>query len=85
MRKKESERAAKRKVTFLWYLLPVFMGAIGGLIGYFVLRKKDKWMAKRLLMWGMIFTIMSLVFQSLWGTFSATDIAEVTKITQTFP
>lgn len=74
-------RRKKRKSSLLWYLLPILLGIIGGLIGYFFLRGRDKLMAERLLIWGIIFTVLGIVLQSIWITFGFTDVAEVTKST----
>jgi H+/Cl- antiporter ClcA len=37
-----------------WYLLPIFLGIIGGLIGFFVLRKDSPKMARNCLIIGII-------------------------------
>lgn len=38
-----------RKRSAAWYLLPIFIGAIGGIIGYFAVRHDDPSLAKKLL------------------------------------
>jgi len=43
-----------RKDTILWYLLPVLLSFIGGIIIYFVFRKKNPFLAK----WGLIVGVM---------------------------
>ncbi len=44
-----------------WYLLPIFLGIIGGLIMYFVLRRDDTRMAQNGLLLGVILFIASIV------------------------
>lgn len=39
----------RRKRSAAWYLLPIFVGVIGGIIGYFAVRHDDPTLAKRLL------------------------------------
>ena len=40
-----------------WYLLPVFLGIIGGLIAYMILKKDDSQKAKKALLIGLITSI----------------------------
>lgn len=44
----------QRKRSALWYLLPIFLGIVGGVIGYFAVRNDDPVMAKRILILGAI-------------------------------
>jgi hypothetical protein len=46
------------KPSKAWYLLPVFLGLIGGLLGYFLLKNKDGKMAKRILIVGIIVSVI---------------------------
>lgn len=32
---------AKKRESLLWFLLPIFLGWIGGVLGYFLVRGKD--------------------------------------------
>lgn len=45
----------------LWYLLPLFLGIIGGLLGYFILKDRDKSMAKNILIFGAIWMVVILI------------------------
>jgi signal peptidase I len=48
-----------------WYLLPVFLGIIGGVIAYFILKNSDKNKAERAIIIGIIFSIpMCILFTS---------------------
>lgn len=47
-----------KKSSRLWYLAPVFLGLVGGVIAYFILRKDDHKLAKRCLLVGILFTII---------------------------
>jgi len=44
-----------------WYLLPFFLGIIGGLIAYLVVKDDDKELAKYCLYLGIIMTIVSII------------------------
>jgi hypothetical protein len=54
-----------RKRSSAWYLLPIFLGIIGGIIGYFVIRHDNPNFAKRLLYVGIgisaVWIIISVV------------------------
>ncbi|MDX1440946.1 MAG: hypothetical protein R3237_00620 [Nitrosopumilaceae archaeon] len=45
-----------------WYLLPIFMGVIGGLITWFALKNDDRKLAKNCLILGIILDSIHLVF-----------------------
>ncbi len=44
-----------------WYVLPIFLGWIGGLIAYFILRRDDPRKAKNCLYLGIILGIVGLI------------------------
>lgn len=46
----------KKSVSKIWYLLPIFMGIIGGVIMFVTLRKEDMEEAKTGLVLGIIVT-----------------------------
>jgi uncharacterized membrane protein YeaQ/YmgE (transglycosylase-associated protein family) len=52
----------------LWYLLPIFLGLIGGIIAYFVLRKDDPKKAKNCLYLGIILAIIGIFLNILLAT-----------------
>jgi len=45
----------------LWYLLPIFVGIIGGVIAYFVIKDDDPSKAKNCLWLGIILTVIDVV------------------------
>jgi uncharacterized membrane protein YeaQ/YmgE (transglycosylase-associated protein family) len=49
----------------LWFLLPIFLGLIGGLIAFFILRQDDPSKAKNCLYLGIILAIIGLMFNIL--------------------
>ena len=49
----------KRRSNF-WFLLPIFLGLIGGIIAYFVLRQDDPSKAKNCLYLGIVLAIIGL-------------------------
>ncbi|MCV0372508.1 MAG: hypothetical protein COW27_04970 [Nitrosopumilales archaeon CG15_BIG_FIL_POST_REV_8_21_14_020_37_12] len=51
-----------------WYLLPIFLGLIGGVIAYFVLRNDDPKKAKNCLYLGIILAIIGIFFNILIAT-----------------
>lgn len=56
MTSEEHEKSSK-----LWYLIPIFLGIIGGLIAYLILKKDDSKLAKRCLIVGILTTIIPMI------------------------
>jgi LytS/YehU family sensor histidine kinase len=56
-----TELKSEKRTTKWWYLLPIFVGVAGGLIVFFVLRKKDAGMAKIALFLGIILEAVHIV------------------------
>lgn len=54
----------KRRSNF-WFLLPIFLGLIGGIIAYFVLRQDDPRKAKNCLYLGIVLAIIGLLLNVL--------------------
>jgi len=46
-----------------WYLLPIFLGIIGGIIAYFALRNDDREKAKKCLYLGLILGAIGIFFR----------------------
>ena len=46
-----------------WYLLPILMGIIGGIIMYFVIKNEEPDMAKNGLILGVLLTVVGLALQ----------------------
>ncbi len=44
-----------------WYLLPIFLGVVGGIIGYFVIRHDDPKKAKNCVYLGAALTAVHIV------------------------
>jgi H+/Cl- antiporter ClcA len=57
----ENKEAITSQPSIRWYIIPVFLGIIGGLIGYFAVRRRDEEMADNLLLVGLL-TTPALVF-----------------------
>lgn len=57
-----------------WFLLPIFLGLIGGVIAYFVLRNSDPPKAKNCLYLGVILGVLGIIFNLFVASeFSAID------------
>lgn len=54
----------KRRSSF-WFLLPIFLGLIGGVIAYFVLRQDDPKKAKNCLYLGIVLAIIGMLLNIL--------------------
>ena len=51
-----------------WYLLPIFLGIIGGIIAYFALRRDDREKAKKCMYLGLILLAVGIILDiSLTG------------------
>jgi hypothetical protein len=57
--------ATKKRPSKAWYLLPIFLSIIGGLIMFFVLRNDDRQMAKNGLILGIILTVAGIVISMI--------------------
>ena len=52
-----------------WYLAPIFIGLIGGIIAYFAIRRDDPQKAKKCLWVGIILTAINVIINiSLFST-----------------
>lgn len=60
-----------------WYVLPIFLGWIGGLIAYFILLRDDPRKAKNCLYLGIILGIIGLILNII-------IIAQMPEFTPTF-
>jgi len=44
-----------------WYLVPIFLGIIGGIIAYFALRNDDRQKAKKCLYIGLVLFVIGII------------------------
>ena len=51
----------ERQRSNWWYLLPIFLGIIGGIIAYFAIRKDDREKAKKCIYLGLILLAVGIV------------------------
>ncbi len=51
----------ERKKSNLWFLLPILLGLIGGIIAFFVLRRDDPRKAKNCLYLGIVLFVIGIV------------------------
>ena len=55
------KKSTTKKTSNFWYLLPIFLGIIGGVIAYFVLRNSDSRKARNCLLIGIAILILGIV------------------------
>ena len=55
----------ERPRSNFWFLLPIFLGLIGGIIAYFVLRQNDPKKAKNCLYLGIVLAIIGIMINML--------------------
>ncbi|QUC65376.1 hypothetical protein NsoK4_03790 [Nitrosopumilus sp. K4] len=51
-----------------WFLLPIFLGLIGGVIAYFILRNEDPKKAKNCLYLGIVLAVIGIFMNILIAT-----------------
>lgn len=61
--KNQASRKEEKKVSWAWWLLPIFLALLGGLIAWAAVRKEDPKLAGRILMLGV--TITALLFWAI--------------------
>jgi H+/Cl- antiporter ClcA len=69
-----------RKRSAAWYLLPIFVGVIGGIIGYFAVRHDDPSLAKKLLYVGIGITATGIIITVVGGFFMPDEFYSVPSI-----
>ena len=56
-----------------WYLVPIFLGLIGGIVAYFALRNDDRGKAKNCLFLGIILGVIGIIVNLLFLTTGITE------------
>ena len=56
-----------------WYLVPIFLGLIGGIVAYFALRNDDRRKAKDCLFLGIILGVLGITVNLLFLTSGITE------------
>ncbi len=56
-----------------WYLLPILFGLLGGIAAYFLLRKRNNKVAKRMIIVGIVMIPVNLVINPLLGIILGTE------------
>ena len=67
----------ERERSNWWFILPIFLGLIGGVIAYFILRHDDPKKAKNCLYLGIVLAVIGIVFNLIFGV-------QLTEIDQEF-
>jgi uncharacterized membrane protein len=60
--------STEKRRSGLWYLLPIFVGIIGGVIAWFVIKDDDPKKAKNCLWLGIILLIIDIVVGGLYAS-----------------
>ena len=58
---------SKSEPSAWWYLVPIFFGIIGGIIGYYAIIGRNKRMAKSLLIVGIASTVIIVFLKILFA------------------
>jgi len=58
LRQPETPSEPKEKTSAWWWLLPFFLGIIGGVVGYVVLESRNRRRATRILIFGVVWTVV---------------------------
>lgn len=64
-------RQTPGKTSGAWWLMPIFLGWLGGLVAWLIVRESDKSKAKRLLWLGIILTIVWIIISILFSVLAA--------------
>ncbi len=56
-----------------WYLVPIFLGIIGGVVAYFALRNDDRQKAKKCLYLGIILGSIGIFFEVLFAVIATEE------------
>jgi len=69
-----------RRRSAAWYLLPIFIGVIGGIIGYFAVRHDDPGLAKKLLYVGIGITATGIIISAVASLFVPDDFYSLPSV-----
>ena len=81
----------KENVSAAWWLLPIFLAWIGGIVGYFALKDRNRSTATHILIFGIIWTflggvVLFVILAIIIGLFvTAHTFTSVTTFTSTLP
>lgn len=67
-----------KKRSGAWYLLPIFIGIIGGIIAFVVIKNNDPLKGKYCLIIGAVFTIVGIIINQMFPDVAV--IADMIKI-----
>ena len=71
-----SEEPIKKGRSGAWYLLPIFLTIIGGVIAYFVIKEDDPKKAKNCLYLGIVLTAIGIGFTVVSGVMIASEMKD---------
>jgi hypothetical protein len=73
----------REPVSAAWWLLPLFLAFIGGIIGYFALKDRNHSTATHILIFGIIWTFLGIIVLVVIGAFLFGFIAGLNSATAT--
>ena len=60
----------ERQRSNWWYLVPIFLGIIGGVVAYFALRNDDRQKAKKCIYLGLILLAVGIIVDVFFAGFA---------------
>ena len=73
----DSTRVDRKNPSKAWYLFPIFLSLIGGLIMFFCIKDENRQMAKNGLVLGAILTVVGIIIAIIFSLLSLSAINSI--------